>query len=190
MAFNRNKGNSKGPIYFAADEPEQLASHMSNKSYYWYNTVYDNKYLDMIRRSWYMYHGFYYDENHQLGFGGESGELVNLAVNHYRNIAQHMLTMTTSTRPSFQPKSTNTDYESQVQTTLAHGLLDYYMKEKRLEKYLKRAVEYAIVLSAGYIKIDWNATSGKIYDYIPAETEIDEETGEERPMLIVTGKVQ
>ena len=162
MTSNKNKSKTNGATYFAADEPEKLASHMSNKSYYWYNTVYDNKYLDMIRKSWYMYHGFYYQEDHALGFGGESGELVNLAVNHYRNIAQHMLTMTTSTRPSFQPKSTNTDYESQVQTTLAHGLLDYYMKEKRLEKYLKKAVEYAIVLSAGYIKIDWNATSGKI----------------------------
>lgn len=191
MAFSGGRGGDKHKqsTYFAVDEAEKVASHMGNKSFYWYNTVYDNRYLDLIRRSWYMYHGFFYDESHVLGYGGESGELVNLAVNHYRNIAQHMLTMTTSTRPSFQPKSTNTDYESQVQTTLAHGLLDYYMKEKRLEKYLKKAVEYAIVLSAGYIKMDWNATSGEIYDYVEPELEIDEETGEERPVIDpVTGK--
>lgn len=191
MAYSGGRGgdSSKKSTYFAVDEAEKVAAHMGNKSYYWYNTVYDNRYLDLIRRSWYMYHGFFYDESHMIGYGGESGELVNLAVNHYRNIAQHMLTMTTSTRPSFQPKSTNTDYDSQVQTTLAHGLLDYYMKEKRLEKYLKKAVEYAIVLSAGYIKMEWNATSGEIYDYVEPEMEVDEETGEERPVIDpVTGK--
>lgn len=191
MAFEGGKSGRKGNsnTYFAVDEAENVAAHMGSKSYYWYNTVYDNRYLDLIKRSWYMYHGFFYDESHAIGYGGESGELVNMAVNHYRNIAQHMLTMTTSTRPSFQPKSTNTDYESQVQTTLAHGLLEYYMKEKRLEKYLKKAVEYAVVLSAGYIKMEWNATSGEIYDYVEPEMVVDEETGEERPVIDpVTGK--
>lgn len=55
---------------------------------------------------------------------------------------------------------------------LANGLLDYYMREKRLEKYLKRAVEYAIVLGSGYVKMDWDATTGEIYDYVdPSESE-------------------
>jgi hypothetical protein len=39
------------------------------------------------------------------------------------------------------------------------------MREKRLETYLQQAVEFAIVTTAGYIKMDWNATSGDIYDY-------------------------
>ena len=39
-----------------------------------------------------------------------------------------------------------------MQAKLANQLLDYYMREKRLEKYLQRAVEYAVVLGTGYIK--------------------------------------
>jgi hypothetical protein len=62
--------------------------------------------------------------------------------------------MTTSTRPAFQAKSINTDYESQVQTTLANGLLEYYLREKRLEIYLKRMVEYAVVMGSGFVKMD------------------------------------
>ena len=79
-----------------------------------------------------------------INFAGESGELTNMAVNHYRNIARHILTMITSNRPSFQARSVNTDYKSQVQTTLANGLLEYYLREKKLETYLKTAVEYAV----------------------------------------------
>ena len=58
---------------------------------------------------------------------------------------------------------------------LANGLLDFYMREKRLEVYLKRAVEYSIVMGAGYIKMEWNSTSGEIYDYIePEEDDIED----------------
>lgn len=169
--------------YFAEDEAEKAVSHIQRKAEAWYKNFKNDNYLDLMRRSWYSYHGKFYDLDHSISFGGESGELVNLPVNHYRNIAQHMLTMTTATRPSFQPKSINTDYESQIQTTLAHGLLDYYMREKRLEVHLKNAVEYAIVFGSGFIKMEWDSTSGKIYDYIEAETEIDEETGEEVPKI-------
>jgi hypothetical protein len=143
-------------------------------------------YLDKLKRSWASYHGIYYEDSHAISFGGESGELVNIAVNHYRNIAQNMLTMVTATRPSFQARAVNTDLKSQIQTNLANGLLEYYMREKRLESDLKKAVEYAIVMGSGYIKMEWNSTSGEIYDTVPAEYEqdaegyeiLDEETGE------------
>jgi hypothetical protein len=106
--------------YFASDTSEKAVSHIQQKADSWYKNFKNDNYLDLIRRSWYSYHGKYYEIDHSISFGGESGELVNLPVNHYRNIAQHMLTMTTATRPSFQPRAINTDYQSQVQTTLAH----------------------------------------------------------------------
>lgn len=186
--------------YFAADEAEETVSYLELKSTQWFNTLVQNDYLDKIKRSWQSYHGAYYTEggnSHEIQFAGEQGELVNLAVNHYRNIAQNMLTMVTSTRPSFQARSVNTDYRSQVQTMLANGLLDYYMREKRLEKYLKRAVEYAIVLGSGYVKMEWDATTGEIYDYIdPSEMEdydpeMELEEGEEdrEPYPVYEGDV-
>jgi len=73
--------------------------------------------------------------------------------------------MVTANRPSFQARSTNTDYKSLVQTTLANSLLDYYMREKRMASVLHRAVEYAVVLGSGFIKMEWNATSGERVDF-------------------------
>lgn len=153
-------------VYFAADDAGQCVSFLQRKAGYWFDSLLSNDYLDKIKRSWLSYHGVYYEDSHQISHGGETGELVNFAINHYRNIAQHILVMVTSNRPAFQPRSINTDHRSQVQVTLAHGLLEYYMRERRLERYLRTAVEYAIVLGSGYIKMGWNATSGEIHDYI------------------------
>ena len=174
-------------VYYAADTAEKAVGYLTKKSSNWFNHLYHNRYLEKIRKSWMSYHGAYYADGagsgHEISFGGEQGELVNIAVNHYQNIAKHMLVMVTSTRPAFQPKATNTDHKTQVQTYLAHGILEYYMREKRLERYIKRAVEYAIVLGSGFIKMEWNATKGEIYDTIePDEDEIASFNEEGEPL--------
>lgn len=155
-------------MYFAAKEPEKTAANLLAKANGWYNQLHTNGYLIKVRDMWMAYHGAYYASSvnsHKITFGGEQGELVNLAVNHIRNISQHIIRMITNNRPSMEARATNRDYKSIIQTKLANELLDYYLREKRLEKYLERAVEYAVVLGSGFIKMDWNATSGEIFDH-------------------------
>lgn len=154
--------------YFAAKSPTDTARIILSRANNWFTALNTNGYLDKLREMWAAYHGAYYSDfngGHQITFGGEQGELVNLPVNHLRNLGQHILVMVTATRPAMQARATNNDYKSYVQTKLANSVLDYYMREKRLERYLKMAVEYAVVLGSGYIKVDWNATAGEIYDY-------------------------
>lgn len=163
--------NSK--IYFAADEPKETASSLLKRAESWYNQLDSNGYLEKLRMMWAAYHGAYYtdfSDGHSINFGGEQGETVNIAVNHLRNLAQHMKNMITSNRPSLKARAVNTDHKSLVQARLANGLLDYYMRDKRLEEYLVTAVEYALVLGSGYIKMEWNSQIGEIYDF-------NEETG-------------
>lgn len=155
-------------MYFAAKEPKEVSAVLLGKANDWYQGLYTNGYFYKVRDMWLAYHGAYFSDTangHQISFSGEQGELVNLAVNHIRNIAEHMLTMITSNRPAMAARATNTDYKSMAQTKLASELLDYYMREKRMEKYLKEAVRYAIILGTGYIKMDWNATTGEQYDF-------------------------
>lgn len=160
--------------YFAAQEATKTASTLLAKATSFFNVLEANSYLEKLNRMWRAYHGAYSDSvgyGHEITFMGEQGELVNLPVNHFRNLAQHMLNMITANRPVMEARAINTDYKSLAQTYLANGILDYYMKEKHLEDALKKAVEMAIVLGAGFIKLEWNATSGEAYDY-------DEATGE------------
>jgi hypothetical protein len=154
--------------YFAAKEATEAARILLGKADAWMSNLESNGYLDKLRAAWKAYHGAYYttaSDGHKITFSGAEGELVNLPVNHVRNLAQHILVMTTATRPTMEARATNTDYKSLTQTILANGLLDYYMREKRLEKVLKNAVEMAIVMGSGFIKMEWNATSGEMYDF-------------------------
>lgn len=155
-------------VYFAAQEPDKAAAILISKSEDWFRSMDTSGYLLKLQTMWAAYHGAtynYYGESHSINFSGEQGELTMIIVNHLRNLAQHMLNMITSTRPMMQARAINTDYKSLVQTKLANGLLDYYMRDHRLEEYLKTAVEMAIVLGSGYIKMEWNATKGEQFDF-------------------------
>lgn len=170
--MDENKKIDPELLYFAAKPATETATILLTRAASFYNYLSANQYLDKLRRMWEFYHGAYnvgYGVGHATAFTGEQGELVQLPVNHFRNLAQHILVMITSNRPTMEARAANTDYKSLSQTYLANSILDYYMKEKHLEKYLKTAAEMAIVLGSGYIKMEWNATDGETYDF-------DEET--------------
>jgi len=170
---------AKDNRYFGSKDGKDCANILLAKAESWTNSLDTCGYLEKLRTMWCFFHGSFYNdgsEGHQISFAGEQGELVRLPVNHIRNLGSHMITMTTSNRPSMEARSVNTDYKSVSQTKLANGILEYYMREKRLEAILKNAVENAVVLGAGFIKMEWNATTGEIYDYFQ-----DDETGEPDP---------
>ena len=153
--------------YFAAKDAKETASVLLSRADTWFKHLYSNGYYDKIRASWMAYHGAYYGEGHNVTFGGEQGEFSQMAVNHYRNIADLMSTMITNVRISYKARASNSDSKSIIQTDLANGLLDYYVRQKRVEKYVHDAVKQAVVLATGYVKMEWNATTGEIYDYHP-----------------------
>ena len=154
--------------YFAARSDQETAEILLGKIDIWSNSLESNGYLEKLRAAWAAYYGAYYTDvgsGHRVTFGGDQGELAQLPVNHFRNLGQNMLNMTTANRPTLEARATNTDYRSLVQASLANGLLDYYMREKRLETYIKTAVEYAIAMGSGYVKMEWNSTTGEIFDF-------------------------
>lgn len=170
MSVLQNDNNS----YFAAREAKACASVLMDKSSSFFNYLKANAYLEKIQNMWRMYYGTGRDNvgyGHSIDFTGEQGELVSLPVNHFRNLAQHIYVMITANRPIMESRAVNNDYKSLSQTYLANGILEYYMREKRLEDCLKKAVELSICTGTGYVKLEWNATAGEAYD-------VDPETGE------------
>jgi hypothetical protein len=165
---------SNQKVYFASASPQELAATALKKADSFFNALNANAYLEKLTSMWHAYYGSYSDDmghSHSISFTGEQGELVNVPVNHFRNLAQHIHVMVTSNRPVIEARAINTDYKSQAQTYLANGILEYYMREKRLEDALKKACELAIVMGAGYIKMEWNTSAGEIYD---TDTETEE----------------
>jgi hypothetical protein len=155
--------NSK---YFVLEESEKKASVLLKRAQSWTDSLISNNYLNKCRASWMAYYGAQRGEgsdSHKISFGGDQGELAFISVNHYRNIASHIINMTVSSRPAMEAQAVNTDSKTQAQTILANGLLDYYMFQKRLEAHFRKAVESAVVLGEGYIRIGWNDREGDAY---------------------------
>jgi len=160
--------------YFAKKEPKATANILLEKSRTFFNVLESNQYLEKLRKMWKAYYGAYNNSSgsgHVIEYTGEQGEFTSLPVNHFANLARHIYVMITTNRPVMEARAVNTDYKSLSQTYLANSILDYYMREKRLEDALKQAAEMAVVLGSGFIKLEWNATAGEAYD-------VDPETGE------------
>lgn len=157
--------------YFANRDTEDCISVLEDKIKDWEDAVLDTGLLTKIQKSWKFYHGNFDDSgdfgssSHEISNTGEQGELLYFPVNHFRNIGEHIINLTTANRPAMQAQAVNSDSKSLSQTYLANGLLDYYLREKKLEKVLKKAVDYAVVLGEGWVKMEWNAMAGDVVGY-------------------------
>ncbi len=148
--------------YWASVPSNEIADRALDKVDKYYKYLSMSGRLDLYRRSW----TYYYRPRvtgATLNPVGEQGELTALSVNNYRNLLSHLETMTVQQKANFEPSATNTDVESMSQVILATGLLDYYMREKRLDRYIKNAVKAGLIFSESFVRAEWDASSGKAY---------------------------
>lgn len=154
--------NDKHKPYWASVPSNEIADQILQKVEDYYEYLSLTGRLELYRRSW----SYYYRPRltgAQLNPTGEQGELTQFSVNHYRNLLLHLETMTTQQRAAFEPRATNSDVKSQSQVILASGLLDYYMREKKLERNTKQAVKEGLIFAEGFLQVEWDATSGQEY---------------------------
>jgi hypothetical protein len=150
--------------YWPLLDKQNFAKELKGRIDKYYGFLQESGILGRLRRSYEAYYGQApgYDSS-VVTQGGGQGELSLIKINHYRNLIQHMLVMTVSSRPAMECRATNSDYKSQAQTILGNGILEYYMRERRLERYLKSAVEFALVLNEGFLCMSWDTSLGRPY---------------------------
>ena len=153
--------------YWASLPAKEIADEILDKTKKYYDYLSLSGRLELYRRSW----AYYYRPRltgGRMQSGGDNGELTTLSINHYRNLLSHLETMTCQQRAAFEPRATNSDVKSQSQVILAAGLLDYYMREKKLERYLVQGVKESLMYGEAFLRVEWDATSGEEY----GETEL------------------
>ena len=158
---NTSNSTSSAETYWACDETKACAEAAVAKIDQYYRFIQTNGQL----RQWGTNFNYYFAGRLSQGMvqiGGQEGEYRILNANHFRNLLLHILQLVTGQRPSFEPRAINSDVKSQKQTILAKGLLDYYMREKRIERDLLTAAEFALVFGEGYIHTRWDALKGKV----------------------------
>jgi hypothetical protein len=149
-------------VYFAKLKKSEIGAELEKRVNDYYRYIRNNGLMDLWRKCFNQY----YKANLHLGNvlkNGENNEYSYLFINHFRSIIQAMLSITIAQRPAFDARAINNDYKSQTQTKLAQGLLDYYMREKRMERYISEAAELSLWSGEGYMIENWDVNSGTEY---------------------------
>jgi hypothetical protein len=100
-------------------------------------------------------------------YGGVQGELTLVRVNFFRAFLEHLLVMTTGETPAFMARALNMDYQSQAQTELAEGLVQFYMRERGLKKAIDLCAEYSLLFGEGWLLLGWDPHEGEVYGAEP-----------------------
>lgn len=161
--------------YWARESnPVSLVAHLESRVEEFRNYQRSSAYWRWLIKNWQYAHNLYFDDQiDSIGVSalGEMGELVGYAVNHFRNLLQQLLTLVTRDRPALLVRAKNSDAKSIIQSRLGKSLVETYFRDKKGEKYLKRAVEEAIVFAQGFVEVTWDPRLG-------SETDANPETGE------------
>lgn len=147
--------------YWASLPADELANEMSSRIDRWYYYILTSGRLETWNRSHRMHHQGIMDFG-RIRIGGLAGEQTLLKVNHLRNITSHVVNLITSQRPAFDVKAANADYDSEAQCQFAQALLDYDLREKRLEDVARKCVDYAIKYGESYALKVWDANEGEV----------------------------
>jgi len=162
-------------MYFALRPEEDIAKYCLEKKDDYYTYLQVSGRLDLFRNIYDMYYRARTTKG-QLYVSGKKGEYLNLDTADFRNLLQHLKVLTTQSKSTFIPIATNTDYKSESQTKVASGILEYYMKEKRIGRLLDQCSEFAIMYGDSYICLDWDVNMGETM--MVDEEEIDGEVVE------------
>jgi hypothetical protein len=173
--------------YFAAKSGEELAAELQERLTGFRSGLEQNGQFELWEKSFDLYFGRHFNKAGKkpgtaLVSMGEKGELTGFAANHYRNLIKHILTLTTNQKVAFDTRAVNTDLKSIQQTRLGNNILDYYVVEKKIGRYTKKAAEHAQVFGKGFVKAVWDPGLGKPYAADPV-------TGDDgQPMTDEEGK--
>lgn len=169
---NNNPTEPKKEDYWAADDTRTCADEVVKRCNDYWTFCMSKGWFTLWRRLYYAYNPNRYSLA-QTVQSGESNEYRTIKVNHFRNLLEHIQTLSITDRPAWQPQSVNSDSRSAKQTIIAEGVLDYYMREKRVERHLRDATRNSLLFTEGYVSESWNPNAGN-------PIAVDQETGDTR----------
>ena len=159
--------------YWAASDKEAIGGELMKKVDNYFTALTNSGQYRRLQSSYSMYYGqesiypTYDSLRHGIEHRGERGEIQFLKTNHFRNVLKNLQNLILANRPAMECRATNTTYEALMQAKLGNKLIDYYLREKNLEKHLRDAVESALVFGEGYIRMEWDANLGEEYGVDP-----------------------
>jgi hypothetical protein len=117
----------------------------------------DSGVLNELRDSYKHFYG-----NTIIQKTGTQGELSKIKINHYASLIRSLTSLVTNNKPAWQPIASNSDVASQSSAILASGLLDFYMKDRRLDRLFRNATIMCCFLREAWVSATWDTQRGEI----------------------------
>lgn len=165
-------GQENYSTYFAAAPGDDIAMELQAKVDEYYNYVVSANLVELWRKSYRAYYGMRQNTG-ASGWGvfdvgevkasGDQGEITRVKVNQYSNLITHQLSMVIGQRPALECRARNSDAKSLISAMLGDGVVEYFMRERKIERNYFTAIETACVLSEGYVVLGWDPKAGKEY---------------------------
>lgn len=153
--------------YFALRNGADLTIGLFERITAYYQDLLVSGRLDLYRRLNKAKHMGFYRGGGTVRAGVQD-EFTLINVNHFKSILTNMVTMTSSSRPSFDPRAINTDHKSKSQVLVARGVLDYYNRDKGMGEMAEKNAKDCVLFGEGESVCEWDTTEGDDYMADPA----------------------
>lgn len=173
-------------MYFAQRPDADVVRYLREKVKRYVDYLESHGHAERIRKSQAYNSGGTLDNDQnctwRINRGGESGELLLNAENHYRAIGQSVVNLTTAQRPLVQFKARNSDKKAVSRAAVANELVESQLNEAGLEALLKDCCENAVFGTEGFTFTDWDPKAGPTKGRVVPDVD---ESGE--PVMDETG---
>lgn len=174
--FNGSMNALSRDQYWATLPDDELVPALENRVQAYYTWVTASGRRNLWASAFNQYNAALFN-GANINYSGDQNEYHMMSVNQTRNVIKHLMNLTITDRPAFEPRASNTDSKSQKQTVIARSLLQYYLREKGMEISIKGALEHAVLYGEGFVSAVWNPDDGEILGVNP-DTEIQIHEGD------------
>lgn len=147
--------------YYWAKPTQECIQSLVSRSNEYYNYINATGKMALWRMSFEQYNRGFITLG-SVSRGGTEGELLNLPINEFRNLADHVIGLTTHDKLAFEPQPVNNDYTTSAQVTLSKGILNDYAKNKGLDACGDKLAENTYIFGEGSVLKLFNENLGDL----------------------------
>lgn len=120
-------------------------------------------YFEICRRNYLLYHNLDPFSGNTASFDitGQHGEYVELRLNHFRNLLQHMMNLIFAKPDAYKSVAQNAEPSSMTAADAFDSWLEQIFKRERAARALYQAGELSLLFGPGFNSIKWDLSRGE-----------------------------
>src|ERR1700690_610484 len=146
-------------FYFANAPLDKIGDALMDRVENYYIFLNATGVMNLWRRSF----AFFYNSARlggRINPVGKKLELQSISMDDYPNLLRNILVLTTAQMPSMQTLCSNGDEKTLEQNKIGQQVLDYEVREHRVNDYIVQAAEDSLWAGEGFIYKGWNPNLG------------------------------